>query len=175
MLWPVFIDHWQHESGGRAFAVGDAVRWSLVLDDGHRRQAPDEVLVTARFQLRRHPKISTGGSIAIASRLQAWYTGPEQPGSTITFTGLLREDHHTLSLVATEGIVRQLEVVTQRYEEASDGTLVIAPGSWESRVVDRSPERFTPVLEPGASAATGGWRSARLLSRETGMLAWLAV
>jgi hypothetical protein len=145
-----------------------------VLDDGNGRHAPDEVLVTARFQLHRHPKFSSGGSIAIASRLQAWYTGPEPPGTTITFTGLLREDHHTLSLVATQGIVRQLEVITQRYEEAADGTLIVAPGSWESRVVERSPERFTAVVEPG-TAATAGWRSARLLRRETGMLAWLSV
>lgn len=99
-VWPVFIDSWQQQSGGRPFAIGDEVEWTVVLIDGRKHGWPDELLVNARVELQQHPeRPSMPGSVAVSGGVQAWWPGSQPAGSVLKLRGALIEDHHSLGLV----------------------------------------------------------------------------
>lgn len=167
----MFIESWQQQSGGRPFAIGDAVEWTVVLIDGREHGWPDELLVNARVELQQHPeRPSMPGSVAVSGGVQAWWPGSQSAGSVLELRGALIEDHHSLGLVYTRGTVKRIQVVTQRYEPRADGVLLATWDGWHARDVDFSPASFRADRQLAPESFGNGWYSARVKSAETGLL-----
>ena len=140
----MFIDSWQQECCGQPFGLGDRIEWTVGLIDGRAQGWPDELLVDVRAVVREHPDPGPGidGSIVVAGDVQAWWDGPQPPGSSIELRGLLREDHHERGYVATPGTIRRIRVITQRRATAGDGASTPAWSGWSATDVTRSPAAF---------------------------------
>ncbi len=169
-VWPVFIDSWQQQSGGRPFAVGDEVEWTVVLVDGREHGWPDELLVDARVELQQHPeRLPRPGSIAVSGGVQAWWEGSEPAGTVLELRGALVEDHHSLGLVYSRGTVRRIQVVTQCYEPSPNGALMATWDGWQARDVDFSPPLFRRDVQL-LPERRDGWHAGIVESAETGLL-----
>jgi hypothetical protein len=160
-VWPVHVEDWQYECCGEPFAIGDRIRWTLVLvqDSEGSRGWPKEMLVDLRVVGRRLSEdernrqvevVSTSDGPEIAVHPSA---GPDQN----LLRGSLIEEHHggvPDDLRPVEGVVRSLKVVSQQFRRAGR-TLTPIAGAVRLGEIERMPTSF--VHTPPDDVALQQW------------------
>jgi hypothetical protein len=175
VIWPVWIDDWQFESGGEPFAVGNTVEWTLLLEDGSNQGVPPGRLVTASLHISLREVIDPARDwvapaqeeMAVeAGGMHAWYRAPAYGAPAATsavfeFTGLLSEDHHGASSDVSRGVVRGIEIVTRRFRYVDGHQQLQDADGWTTQTVDQTPPHLKSEMEPVGPEIRPGWRGAR--------------
>ncbi|MFA9272992.1 MAG: DUF6578 domain-containing protein [Baekduiaceae bacterium] len=111
--WPVYVEDWQLGCCGTPFGVGDRVAWYLALRSDLSGFEAVEVELENATVTRVH--VSGAGREEVelhVGGVRAWWEGPSGARR-----GVLTEEHHDrlTAEVATEGIVRRIRTVRQRF------------------------------------------------------------
>ncbi|WP_031466329.1 DUF6578 domain-containing protein [Sciscionella sediminilitoris] len=145
-IWPIMVEGWQIECCLTPPAVGDAVEWQLcwLTPEAHGELAvqecvyPEETPLTPADSAEHEP-----GILLRSGGLSAWSLTPTLP---VHPRGYLSEDHHGWippEMPATQGIVREISVVTIEYGRSEQGRLTGAvAGTSKRRPVTSSPKQF---------------------------------
>jgi hypothetical protein len=142
--WPVYVDGWQLECCGQAFAVGDQVEWTLMFSTDER--LPRALVVD--FAAEVEGAANDGdhfGYIVRAGGVSAWVDEANVMDGRVTGRGLLCEEHHggvPESVPPTGGRVERIQMVTRPF--ARTGATAWTPTTEEVALRDvlRSPGAF---------------------------------
>lgn len=151
----MFVQDWQFECCGDAFAIDDEVAWTLLFLAEPAGRLPAEMFVEASLRRERMVETddgTTGQIVCVGDEMQAWWAGDDPcPESA---RGVLMEEHHggvPGDLPASHGVVRRIRLVTQEYRNVGGATWESASTTAEYRELTSTPAGFDPDLEPEGS------------------------
>ena len=150
--WPVFVQDWQCECCGDAFALGDDVAWTLLFFAEPAVSIPGEMFVEATVRLERMGQTddgTTGQIVRVGDEVPAWWAGGDPCPESVR--GVLMEEHHggvPADLPPSHGIVRRIQLVTQEYRNVGGVTWEAASATAEYRELTSTPTGFDADLEP---------------------------
>jgi hypothetical protein len=159
--WPVFVEHWQLECCGDAFALGDEVAWTLVLATDRGSAISPEMLVEAAIELGGHATTdggTTGAIVHVAGEFDAWLAGDPTVVGAGKARGVLVEEHHgdvPAALVPVRGVVRRIRLVTEDFRNVSDRTWEHVAGTATYEDLERSPRGFGSGLDSDGPVRRG--------------------
>jgi Family of unknown function (DUF6578) len=160
-VWPVFVEHWQHECCGAPFAIGQTVEWTLVVDDPAGGLIPEDLLVD--FGAAVAGEFAEDGTepalhVVTDDGLNAAWHGARPESGRLLVRGSLREEHHggvPEGLPATRGTVQRIRLVSQSYEERSERNWYPTGEITALRDLVEVPDMFRKDLERTGISETG--------------------
>lgn len=141
-----------HHDMGDLFAVGDTKSWNAELIDGGVAGWPDHVLADVMVTIRPRPSSAHRGAIADTGKIQAYWRGPEPPGTVLALNaGLVAEVWNPPFRSTVIGVVRRIRTVAYAHTER-DGVLRPS-GPWVLEDIERTP-RWLATAKPNDDPRT---------------------
>lgn len=153
--WPVFVQDWQFECCGDAFAIDDEVAWTLMLLAESAVPMPAEMFIEASVRVERKGEANDGTAgqiVCIGDEVQAWWARDDPCPESVR--GVLMEEHHggvPDDLPRSHGLVRRIRLVTREYRNVGGVTWGPASPAAEYRELTSTPAGFDADIEPEGS------------------------